>query len=123
MRTRIDISAVRFRAQGVFPRQVSKNDKSQKTTGYRDPAGDRPIWTVRLSAFDTQENRSEQIFVEVAGPEPELAVDELVTVVNLTYVPWAAVVFNEEKKKHEGKVMRAFRADSIVMANAPGRRA
>lgn len=120
MRNRIDISSVKFRVAGVGPRQVSRTDKTQKRTPSSD--GNRPVWSVRLTAIDTEVNSSEQIFVEVAGDMPQLVIDELASVQNLTYVPWAAVVFNQEKNKNEGKVMRAYRADSIVMADAAARR-
>ena len=120
MRLRIDISTVKFRVAGVArPRQVSKNDKTQKKTPPSD--GNRPIWTVRLIAIDTELNTTEQIFVEVAGDMPQLVIDELAMVRNLTYQPWAAVEFVDNKPK--GKIMRAYRADSIVMADAPARRA
>lgn len=118
MRLKIDISTVKFRVMGVGPRQVSKNDKTQKTTPPSD--GRRPIWSVRLLAIDTETNSTEQIFVEVAGDMPQLAVDELATVHNLTYAPWAAVEFVDGKPK--GKVMRSFRADSVAL-EASGRRA
>ncbi len=120
MRLKIDISTVKFRVAGTArPRQVSKNDRTQKTTP--DSDGRRPIWTVRLLAIDTQANTTEQIFVEVAGDMPQLVVDEIAAVCNLTYAPWAAVKFVEGKPKAE--IMRAFRADSISMADASGRRA
>jgi hypothetical protein len=110
MRNRIDISAVKFRVMGVGPRQVSRNDKTQKTTPASD--GRRPIWTVRLLAVDTESNTTEQIFVEVAGDMPQLTVDEFATVRNLTYTPWAAVEFVDNKPK--GKIMRAYRADAVT---------
>jgi hypothetical protein len=119
MRNKIDISTVKFRVAGVGPRQVSKNDKTQKTTPPSD--GHRPIWTVRLTAVDTEVNSSEQIFVEVAGDMPQLVIDEIATVRNLTFVPWAAVEHVNGQPK--GKIMRAYRADSIVMADASARRA
>jgi hypothetical protein len=120
MRLKIDISTVKFRVAGTArPRQVSKNDKTQKTTPASD--GSRPIWTVRLSAIDTQANTTEQIFVEVAGDMPQLTVDELATVHGLTYAPWASVKLVEGKPKAE--IMRAFRAESIVMADGGARRA
>ena len=121
MRNRIDISNVKFRVAGVGPRQVSKNDKTQKRTPASD--GNRLVWTVRLSAIDTELNTTEQIFVEVAGDMPQLVIDELATVHNLTYQPWAAVEFDQQKNKHVGKIMRAYRADSIVMAEGGARRA
>jgi hypothetical protein len=119
MRNKIDTSTVKFRVAGVGPRQVSRNDKTQKTTPASD--GRRPIWTVRLLAIDTETNSTEQIFVEVAGDMPQLVVDELATVRNLTYTPWAAA--ENINGQWKGKVMRAYRADSIVMADASNRRA
>jgi hypothetical protein len=119
MRNRIDTTNVKFRVAGVGPRQVSRTDKSQKRTPQSD--GNRLIWSVRLTAIDTELNSSEQIFVEVAGDMPQLTIDELATVRNLTYVPWAAV--ETVNGQQRGKVMRAYRADSIVMADASARRA
>jgi hypothetical protein len=112
MRTRIDITNVKFRVLGVGPRQVSKNDKTQKRTPRSD--GERLIWTVRLNAIEETANgkTTEQIFVEVAGDMPQLVVDELATVHNLTYTPWAAVEFIDNKPK--GKIMRAYRADAVT---------
>lgn len=110
MRNRIDISNVKFRVMGVGPRQVSKNDKTQKRTPASD--GQRPIWTVRLMARDTETNSAEQIFVEVAGDMPQLIEDEFATPVNLTYVPWAAVEHVNGQPK--GKIMRAYRADAVT---------
>lgn len=120
MRLKIDISTVKFRVMGTArPRQVSKNDKTQKTTPASD--GNRPIWTVRLSAIDTETNTSEQIFVDVAGEMPQLMVDEIATVHNLTFAPWAAVRFVDGKPK--GEIMRSFRADSITQDSGTSRRA
>jgi hypothetical protein len=119
MRNRIDTSTVKFRVAGVFPRQVSKNDRTQKTTPASD--GHRPIWTVRLTAIDTELNTSEQIFVEVAGDMPQLAVDELATVTGLTYTPWAAVEVVEGKPR--GKVMRAYRATAVSQDSSARRSA
>lgn len=121
MRNRIDTSTVKFRVAGVGPRQVSRTDKTQKRTPPSD--GQRPIWTVRLIAIDTEMQSTEQIFVEVAGEQPQLVIDELATVKNLTYQPWAAAEYDKSKDRWVGKVMRAYRADSIVMADASGRRA
>jgi hypothetical protein len=121
MRNRIDVSTVEFRVMGFGPRPVSKNDKSQKMTGDRDPKGNRPIWSVRLMAYDTETDRSEQIFVEVAGDEPQLANNKVATIVNLTYEPWAAA--EQVNGQWKGKIMRSYRADSIVMADGGARRA
>jgi hypothetical protein len=119
MRNRIDTSTVKFRVAGVGPRQVSRADKTQKRTPPSD--GNRLIWTVRLTAIDTEMNSSEQIFVEVAGDQPQLVIDELATVKNLTYAPWAATEMVNNQVR--GKIMRAYRADSVVMADASSRRA
>lgn len=120
MRTKIDTSSVKFRVMGTArPRQVSKNDKTQKTTPASD--GNRPIWTVRLSAIDSETNTTEQIFVEVAGEMPQLIVDEIAAVTNLTYQPWAYV--KHENGEYEAVIMRSFRADAIAMEGAGTRRA
>jgi hypothetical protein len=118
MRNRIDITNMEFRVMGYGPRQVSRTDKSQKKTPPSD--GSRPIWSVRLLAFDTATNSSEQIFVEVAGDEPQLKVNEVATVLNLTYTPWAAVEHVNGQPK--GKIMRAYRADAVTL-DASARRA
>jgi hypothetical protein len=105
MRLRIDTSTVKFRAAGLArPRQVSKDDKTQKKTPVSD--GSRPIWTVRLIAIDVAAGTTEQIFVEVAGDQPQLTVDELATVQGLTYTPWV---------DRQGKIVRSFRAESIAL--------
>lgn len=126
MRNKIDTSNVRFRVEGFGPRQKSRLDRTQKTTGDRDPKGNRLIWSVRLTAYSTTEDgrkTSDQIFVEVAGSEPKLVIEELCVVENLIYDPWAAAEHDPAKNKWVGKIMRAYRADSIVMADASGRRA
>lgn len=112
MRLKIDTSTVKFRVAGTArPRQVSKADPTQKTTPPSD--GSRPIWSVRLIAIDTQAGTTEQIFVDVAGEMPQLAVDEIATVTALTFAPWV---------NKQGSIMRAFRADSVTIG-APARRA
>ena len=121
MRNKIDTSTVKFRVAGINPRQVSRSDKTQKRTPPSD--GNRLIWSVRLLAIDTETSSTEQIFVEVAGDMPQLAIDEIATVHNLTYTPWAAAEYDKSKDKWVGKIMRAYRADSITMADASGRRA
>ena len=50
----------------------SRTDQTQKTT----PDG-RPIWAVRLIPIDADSNSSETVWVEVAGDEPKLTLDEL----------------------------------------------
>ena len=69
---------------------------------------------MRLIAIDTQAGTTEQIFVDVAGDMPQLSVDEIATVTALTFAPWV---------NKQGQIMRAFRADSVVLADASSRRA
>ena len=112
MRLRIDISEVRFRvAATARPAAKSRADQTQKTT----PDG-QPIWTVRLTAIDTGINSSETIWVEVAGDEPKLATDELVQVDGLVFAPW---ISGPQRKDH--KIVRNFRADTVVLASASGK--
>jgi hypothetical protein len=110
----LDIASLRFRVMGFGPRKVSRNDDRQKMTPASD--GGRPIWSVRLLAIDETRNSTRQIFVEVAGDMPQLVVDQLATVHDLRYVPWAAVEIVDGKPR--GKIMDAYRAASIVMADA-----
>jgi hypothetical protein len=73
MRLLINTSGIRFRAGGPAK---PKNDYRDKEKQAMTPDG-RPIWVVRLTAFDTSSERgsSESIWVEVAGDEPKLATD------------------------------------------------
>ena len=106
MRLRIDISEVRFRvAAAARPAAKSRNDQTQKTT----PDG-QLIWTVRLTAIDTGANSSETIWVEVAGEEPKLTLDDLVQVHGLTFAPWVS--------KQDNKIVRNFRAEHVGPAQA-----
>jgi hypothetical protein len=101
MRLRIDISEVKFRVAALpQPRSVSRSDQTQKKT----PDG-KPIWVVRLSAIDTGANSTESIWVEVAGDEPRLTLDEIARVDGLVFTPWV-------NKKNE--MVRQFRADAIT---------
>lgn len=103
MRLRIDTSEVKFRVAALpQPRSVSRTDQTQKTT----PNG-QPIWVVRLSAIDTGANSTESIWVEVAGDEPKLTLDEIARVDGLVFAPWV-------NKKNE--MVRQFRADAIATA-------
>ena len=109
MRLRIDISEVKFRvAATARPAARSRADQTQKTT----PDG-QPVWTVRLTAIDTGINSSETIWVEVAGEEPKLTLDDLARVDGLVFAPWV-------NKKNE--LVRQFRADAIAPLQ-PGRSA
>jgi hypothetical protein len=119
MRNKIDTRTMKFRVAGVSARQVSRTDKTQKTTPPSD--GSRPIWSVRLIAVDTELNTTEQIFVEVAGDMPQLVHDEYATVHGLTYQPWAVAEHDSARNKWVGKIMRSYRADSIVMTEASAR--
>lgn len=120
MRLRIETTGVEFRTAGAAR---PKKDWQNKELQARTPDG-RPIWSVRLLAFDSGAGASgsmEQIWVEIAGDEPQLVPNEVVAVANLTYTPWASIKVIGGKQKAE--IMRAFRADSITMAGAPARRA
>lgn len=116
MRLRIDTTGVEFRTAGAAkPKKDWQNKELQAVTPDK-----RPIWSVRLLAFDSgagPNGSMEQIWVEVAGDEPQLVPNEVVTVQNLTYAPWVAT----GKKKPE--IVRSFRAESIVMAGNSSRRA
>jgi hypothetical protein len=112
MRLRIDTNNVRFRVAGLAqPRMESKDSKVQKTT----PAPDkRPIWTVRLIAIDGTAASMETIWVEVAGEQPQLALDEIAAVQGLVFSPWV-------NRKNE--IVRSFRADSVTIETATRRTA
>jgi hypothetical protein len=102
MRLRIDTSEVKFRVAGMpRPRMESRQSQRQKTT----PDG-RAIWTVRLTAIDSGAGSTETLWVEIAGDEPRLVLDELATVQGLVFSPWV----NRQTKE----IMRSFRADSIT---------
>lgn len=108
MRLRIDTTGIEFRVAGaVKPRQVSKDDQRQKTTPASD--GNRPIWNVRLTAYDSTTGSTEMIWVEVAGSQPDLTPNEIATVQGLTYAPWV----NNKKE-----IVRAFRAESVALVSA-----
>lgn len=107
MRLKIDTSEVKFRAGGAAkPKKVKGEDA-------RTPDG-RPIWTVRLTAIETERETSETIWVEVAGDEPKLTVDDLVQVHGLVYAAWV---------NRDHKIVRAFRADMIVPSDLAARKA
>lgn len=121
MRNRIVTECVEFRVAGpARPRMISKTDQRQKTTP--DSDGRRPIWTVRLSAFDRETNSTQMIFVEVAGEEPKVIPNEIAIVRGLTYVPWARVnrLGNGDVK---AEVVDAYRAESVAHEAAARRNA
>jgi len=107
MRLRIDTSDVRFRVGGTAKAKKVKGEDA------RTPDG-RPVWTVRLTAIETDRNTSETIWVEVAGDAPDLTIDDLVQVHGLFYAPWV---------NREGKIVRAFRADQVTPADPVARKA
>ncbi|SRR6266516_560645 len=102
MRLKIDTSEVKFRVAGTpKPRKDYKDKNAQATT-----QDGRPIWTVRLTAIETDRETSETIWVEVAGEEPKLTLDELAQVHGLVFAPWV---------NRDGKIMRSFRADLVTV--------
>jgi hypothetical protein len=114
MRIEIKTDGVRFRAGGpAKPKQDYKDRNKQAVT----PDG-RPIWVVRLTAFDTrtEQGSSESIWVEVAGEQPVLATDELVQIDGLVFAPW---ISGPARKDH--KIVRNFRADTVTLAPAPAK--
>ena len=113
MRLLINTGGIRFRAGGPAK---AKSDYSDKSKQAMTPDG-RPIWVVRLTAFDTssEHGSSESIWVEVAGDEPKLTFDGDAAVSGLTYAPWV------NKETH--KIVRAWRADQVSDAPAVRRAA
>ncbi len=107
MRLKIDTSEVKFRAGGAAKAKKMKGEDA------RTPDG-RPIWTVRLTAIETVRETSETIWVEVAGDEPKLTVDDLVQVHGLVYAPWV---------NREHKIVRSFRAEQITPLDPAVRKA
>ena len=114
MRLKIDTTGLRFRAGGPATPKSDYRDKSKQAT---TPDG-RPIWLVRLTAFDTNSERgsSESIWVEVAGDKPELTADELVEIDALVFAPW---ISGPQRRDH--KIVRNFRADTVTLASASGK--
>ena len=114
MRLRINTNGVRFRAGGPAKPKPDYNDKTRQAT---TPDG-RPIWVVRLTAFDTntEHGSSESIWVEVAGDEPKLTADELVQIDSLVFAPW---ISGPQRRDH--KIVRNFRADAVTLAPASGK--
>ena len=114
MRLLIDASGIRFRAGGPAKPKSDYRDKDKQAM---TPDG-RPIWVVRLTAFDTstEHGSSESIWVEVAGDEPKLTSDELVQIEGLVFAPW---ISGPQRKDH--KIVRNFRADSVRLAAASGK--
>src|SRR6266851_3792795 len=107
MRLKIDTSEVKFRVGGTAKRKQVKGEDA------RTPDG-RPVWTVRLTAIETERNSSETIWVEVAGDEPKLTIDDLVQVSGLVYAPWV---------NREHKIVRSFRAEQVTPLDPAVRKA
>ena len=107
MRLLIDASGIRFRAGGPAKPKSDYRDKAKQAV---TPDG-RPIWVVRLTAFDTSSDHgsSESIWVEVAGDEPKLTFDGFVQVRGLVFAPWVG---------KDGKIRRAFRAETVEPAGS-----
>jgi hypothetical protein len=102
MLLKIETNGVRFRVAGTArPKQV-KGEQA------RTPDG-APVWTVRLTAIEDDRNRTETIWVEVAGEEPKLTLDDLVHVHGLIFAPWVS--------KQDNKIVRNFRAEQISPAH------
>jgi len=116
MRLEIKTDGVRFRAGGPA---TPKSDYRDKTKQAMTPDG-RPIWLVRLTAFDlsTDHGSSESIWVEVAGDKPELTSDELVQITGLVFAPW---ISGPARKEH--KIVRNFRADAVALTTVTGKSA
>ena len=116
MRLEIKTDRYRLRAGGPARPKPDYHDKDKQAM---TPDG-RPIWVVRLTAFDTnsEHGSSETIWVEVAGDKPELTADELVQIDGLVFAPW---ISGPQRKEH--KIVRNFRADQVSALAAAGRAA
>jgi|SRR6266571_1776647 len=99
MRLKIETSDVRFRVAGTARAKQVKGAPATTPDG-------RPVWVVRLTAIEADRNTSETIWVEVAGEEPKLTLDDLVQVHGLTFAPWVS--------KTDHKLVRSFRADQVT---------
>jgi len=108
MRLLIDTSNVQFRVAGLPKARPDYRDKSGNTQATTQDG--RKLWTVRLDAVDAARETKETIFVEVAGDEPRLTFDGYAVVRELVYAPWVG---------KDGKIKRAFRAESVSDAAAP----
>ena len=107
MRLKIDTSDVKFRVAGIAKAKQVKGEPA------RTPDG-RPVWTVRLTAIEADRNSAETIWVEVAGDEPKLTLDDLVQVHGLTFSPWV---------NRDHKIVRNFRADQVTSLDQAARKA
>ena len=107
MRLKIDTSEVKFRVAGAAKAKQVKGEPA------RTPDG-RPVWTVRVTAIEADRGTAETIWVEVAGDEPKLTIDDLVQVHGLTFSPWV---------NRDHKIVRSFRADQVTSLDQAARRA
>jgi hypothetical protein len=110
MRLKIDTSEVKFRVAGTAkPRKDPRNKDAQAST-----QDGRLLWQVRLTAIEPDRGTAETIWVEVAGDEPKLTLDDLVQVHGLVFAPWVS---------RDGKIMRSFRAEQVTAQDHVARRA
>jgi len=107
MRLKIDTSDVKFRVAGTARPKKVKGEPASTPDG-------RPIWTVRLTAIEAERETAETIWVEVAGDEPKLTLDDLVQVHGLAFAPWV---------NREHKIVRNFRAEQVAPLDQAARRA
>ena len=114
MHLEIKTDGVKFRAGGPARPKTDYRDKTKQAT----TQDGRPIWLLRLTAFDmsTEHGSSESIWVEVAGDEPKLTADELVQIDGLVFAPW---ISGPARKDH--KIVRNFRADAVRLAPVNGK--
>lgn len=112
MRLRIVTSDTKFRVAGMARPKKDHRDKSGNTQA-RNLDG-APVWVVRLTAIEADRNSAETIWVEVAGDEPKLTLDDLVQVHGLVFAPWV---------NRDGKIVRSFRADAVTGVEPASRRA
>ena len=108
MRTKIDTNGIQFQVAATAKAKQDYRDKARQAT----TLDGRPVWTVRLIATDTVRETTETIWVEVAGDEPKLTFNGFAVVHELVYAPWVG---------RDGKLHRAFRADSVEPLNGSGK--
>ena len=107
MRLKIDTSDVKFRVTGTAKRKQVKGEDATTPDG-------RAVWTVKLTAYEAGRETAEAIWVEVAGDEPKLTLDDLVQVTGLVFSPWV---------NRDGKIVRSFRADAVTALDGSRRAA
>ncbi len=107
MRLKIDTSEIKFRVAGTARPKKVKGEPASTPDG-------RPVWVVRLTAIEAERETAETIWVEVAGDEPKLTLDDLVQVHGLAFAPWV---------NREHKIVRNFRAEQVAPLDQAARRA